>query len=240
MPCRLRRCSNEWCHRAWASVHQERMVRQLDGVGLERAFFLTVTAPGIVEGPEAWNRSAPRRFAALMRDLRAEMAALAPEARAAAPVEYARVLEMQQRGLLHVHAIVTDWRRVPIEQVRLLAVRHGFGPWFEVKPVKDLHAVAGYVASKYLTKSRGDIGRGYRVVQYSQGWAGPWKVATDEGHDAGVWAAALELVDPTVAVLPDGMSWSRWADGEIDAGRGRVEPPPPEWDWRAYYRERGP
>jgi len=198
------------------------MTRHLASVGLgPGTVFLTVTAPGRVFSAPDWNRTAPRRFAALMRDIRTAI----DGARAGGgvdAVEYARVLELQARGVLHVHALVTGWARLDMERVRLLCIRHGFGPWFQVEPIRDMSKAAGYVAARYLLKSHEDIGRGYRVVQYSRGWAGPWERATDDGRDARTWATALQVVDPTCAVVPDGMTWGEWADREIRNGRGEV------------------
>ena len=165
----------------------------------------TVTAPGTVLYPDEWNATAQARFAATLRVLRTRLRR----------AEYARVLEMQRRGVLHVHALMTGWERLDLAWVRSVLVVHGFGPWFEVKPIRDLHAVAGYIAAKYLAKSHEDLGRRYRVVQYSRGWQG----FTDAERDDRTWARALNVVDPAV-VVPDGMSWGRWADREVKAGRG--------------------
>jgi hypothetical protein len=160
----------------------------------ETPYFLTVTAPGIVERPHDWNRTAPARFAALVRDLRGH---------GLPGLEYARVLEMQRRGLLHVHGLVVGWRRVDLEMVRLLCVRHGFGPRFEIAAVRNVEATGGYMASQYLAKSHEDLGRRYRVVQFSRGW--PRDRMTEAVLDA------VSAADPVVAVIPDGMSWWDWA-----------------------------
>jgi hypothetical protein len=185
----------------------------------------TVTPPGIVEEPDEWNRTTPARFAALMADLRALVGRPSPAGRSAGSIEYARVLEMQRRGLLHVHALLTNWHRTDLEKVRLLCIRHGFGPRFHVERVRSVGGFAAYIAARYLTKSHEDLGRRYRVVQYSRGWS-----RTPDQLDSELWGRALNAVDPSI-VVPDGMSWSRWADREIDRGRGSYAVKPFSTGW---------
>lgn len=163
-----------------------------------------------------WNATAPARFAATMRVLRTRL--VRPE--------YARVLELQRRGLLHVHAVVTGWRRLDLEWVRGVLIAHGFGPMFKVHRVRNAHAIAGYVAARYLAKSHEDLGRRFRVVQYSRGWQGFSPAELDDV----VWRRAINAVDPAV-VVPDGMSWGAWADGEIKAGRGSYVVRPRSTGW---------
>jgi hypothetical protein len=193
------------------------------------AVFLTLTRPSDVPDREAYNRSVPRRFAAFSRDLRAVVASSRVSGDAS-PLEYARVLEMHRSGVLHVHAVLTGWRYVPKGMLDALAARHGFGfTW--VKRVYSA-GIAGYLAS-YMAKSHEDIGRGYRVMQFSRGWAGPWERATDAGRDEADWNGALEALDPTVAAIPLGMSWGEWADREIAQGRGEVLVRPTSSGWPA-------
>jgi len=197
IPCRGRLCSSVWCRRAWARRWSDLMAAALLGrVG----YMLTVTAPGRLPAGywswDEWNATVPERFARLMRSLRRWM----PEC------EYARVLELQKRGALHVHALVLGWRWVDLEAVRALVVAAGFGPRFEISEVRDGQGLARYLASKYLVKSHETLGRRYRVVQCSRGFP-----RTRANTDEDVWRRALNIVDPAV-VLRDCESWWDWAE----------------------------
>lgn len=197
MPCRGRLCSSSWCRQAWARRWADEFAVALAGrVG----FMLTVTAPGRLPGGygtwDEWNATVPNRFARLMRVLRRWM----PD------VEYARVLELQARGALHVHALVVGWRWADLEMVRALVVAAGFGPRFEIAEVRDERGLARYLASKYLVKSHETLGRRYRVVQCSRGFP-----RTRASADDVTWARALNVVDPP-AVLRGGESWWDWAE----------------------------
>jgi hypothetical protein len=202
-PCRGRRCESDWCHRAWARNVSRRIVAGIEGAGGlgPGVVFLTVTAPAEVGSVPAWNESCPRRFAAALRVLR----------RRAPGLEYVRVLEMQEkRGkrtgqwLLHVHAVVTGWEFVPADILRAVFMSQGFGPRFDIGAVRTGGGIAGYVASRYLAKSRLDLGGAYRVVQYSRGWP------SGEDPDDVIWRRAMNAVDPVV-VIRDGESWWDWA-----------------------------
>jgi hypothetical protein len=167
-----------------------------------RTFLLTLTPPsGEAVSMATYNARAPGAFAALVRDLRVTMPGL----------EYARVLELMHQkraGWIHIHAILTGWSYSSMEWVRGLVVAHGFGPRFRVEMVRSEGGVVGYVASRYLVKSRDMFARHTRVVQYSRGWAGPAPI--ERPADA----------PGVVAVVRDGMSWAAWADREIDRGSG--------------------
>jgi hypothetical protein len=132
-------------------------------------------------------------------------------------LQYARVLELQRRGLLHVHALVIGRRFIPHETLRALAVRHGFGARVGVEAVRSAGAVAGYMAAQYLTKSHETLPGRYRVVQFSRGF--PRDPERDAREARG---QQLNAEDPIVAVIPDGMGWREWAEREIDAGRGWI------------------
>lgn len=210
LPCRRRTCSSDWCHRAWARGHVERITRHLSSVGLGSGVrFFTITAPGWVADVDGWNGSCARRAGDLLADLRVLMPGL----------EYVRVLEFQSRGLLHVHVICTGWTFVDFSRVRVLLGLYEFGPWFQSEPVRDLGAVAGYVASQYLSKSRAWVGFHARVIQYSRGWACPYW-ATDAGADDLTWRRARSLADPVVLVRGRGQSWSAVLFGQ-EHGHGR-------------------
>lgn len=181
---------------AYGVTHSERV-----------AFFGTFTAPGIVDDVPAWNESAPRRFAALIRDIRRTFGML--------ELEYGRVLELQERGVLHVHALLLGWDFCDFERVRLLCVRHGFGPRFEVRPVRSADGLGRYIASAYLAKSHEDLGGGFRVVQYSRGFP---RDRTDQDG----WAEVFNVADP-VAAVPAGLSMWEWAESQEAAGRGSLD-----------------
>lgn len=177
--------------------------------------FLTVTAPGRLPGAYAswdeWNDSAPSRFASLMRTLRK---------RGAGQLEYVRVLELHRARNgsrpMHVHALATDWRYVPIEVLRALVVAHGFGPRFQVEAVRSVEAASRYMVSAYLSKSHETMpGRRYRVAQASRGW--PRMAPEVDPADV-----ALNLLDPAGPVIPAGMSWWDWAERQERRGMGSL------------------
>ena len=180
---------------AWGVRHSARL-----------AFFGTFTAPALVEDAAGWNATVPRRFAALIRDIRRTFGMV--------ELEYGRVLELQARGLLHVHALLLGWDFADFERVRLLCVRHGFGPRFEVRPVRSAEGLGRYIASTYLVKSHEDLGGPFRVVQYSAAF--PRDRTDDDG-----WAEVFNVADPAFAV-PAGMSMWEWAESQESAGRGSL------------------
>ena len=205
VPCRGRRCSSAWCRRAWSDLHAGRMAYGVQH-SPRRAFFGTFTAPAIVDDVAAWNLSAPSRFAALVRDIRRTFGM--------GDLEYGRVLELQLRGLLHVHALLLGWDFCDFERVRLLCIRHGFGPRFEVRPVRSADGLGRYIASAYLAKSHEDLGGAFRVVQYSRGF--PRDRTEQDG-----WAEVFNVADPAY-VVPAGMSMWDWAESQESAGRGSL------------------
>lgn len=206
VPCCGRRCASAWCRSAWSSRWAARIAYGIKH-SERKPFFLTVTAPGIVEDMPAWNATAPLRFAAFIRDIRRTFRML--------ELEYLRILEMQRRGLLHVHAAVVGWDFCDFERVRLIAIRHGFGPRFEVEPVRSADGLGRYAASAYLAKSHEDLGGSFRVVQASRGWA------RDRTEQDG-WAELFNVVDPPLAI-PAGMTVWDWAEGQEAAGRGALD-----------------
>lgn len=205
VPCRGRRCASRWCRDAWSRLHADRMAYGVKHSS-RRAFFGTFTAPAIVDDVRAWNGSAPARFAALIRDIRRTFGM--------GDLEYGRVLELQLRGLLHVHALLLGWDFCDFERVRLLCVRHGFGPRFEVRPVRSAEGLGRYIASTYLVKSHEDLGGAFRVVQYSRDF--PRDRMEQDG-----WAEIFNVADPVLAI-PAGMTMWEWAESQEAAGRGSL------------------
>jgi hypothetical protein len=115
----------------------------------------------------AWHASMPRRWSDFVTYLRRMVGA----------VEYFKVYEWQQRGVLHVHALVrlepgVSGKRFE-QAVRLCSHRWGFGKpdvrwlpagdvptdvWADKPPARNPRAcAAGYVA-KYVTKGYEDLG----------------------------------------------------------------------------------
>jgi hypothetical protein len=126
-------------------------------------------------------------------------------------LEYARVLELmheRRAGWVHIHAILTGWRYSDLERIRTLVVRHGFGRRYQIEPVRKVEAVGAYVASAYLLKSRDAFPYKTRVIQYSRGWAPRLVFQSAEDRPE------------VVAAVPDGMTWTQWADREIGRGQG--------------------
>ena len=105
--------------------------------------------------PKDWNR--------LMQSLRRLLGS---------QVQYAKVFESQDRGLLHIHGILTNVQPMKIARLRKeitrLAKRHGFGGQISVKrvvgdSVNDRHKAVNYVA-KYLTKGSKTLQTASRVT----------------------------------------------------------------------------
>lgn len=145
--------------------------------------------------------------------------------------EYARVLELQDRGALHVHAVLVGWDYVPHAVVLRLARLYGFGG-ARIERVRSADGVGGYIASAYLLKSHRSLGARYRVVQYSRGFPrlheDPMDVA--ERH-------MVNVVDPPLdaPAIRQGETWVAWAERMSDRGyRGPVWSTPP--DALAYVR----
>lgn len=127
---------------------------------------------------------------------------------ASARLEFVRKAEMQERGLIHYHVLIVEWDWIDIETVRLLAIRHGFGPRLQLQRPRSAFGMAAYFAKRYLAKTDGlPLPPGVRAIVYSQGWPSPlFEGPTD---------------DPVVArpIMP-GESWWDFAGRMIDRGMG--------------------
>jgi hypothetical protein len=126
-----------------------------------------------------------------------------------------RVLELQQRGALHVHAIVIGWSFVPVPVLSALQVANGFGSRVNLSEIRSAEGLSRYLVSAYLAKSHETLGRAYRVVQCSRGFPRP------APYDADGWGPVLNAVDPSAPAIPAGMSWWEWAEWVTTARRTR-------------------
>lgn len=105
----------------------------------------------------SWNARQGEMWTHLLRDLRLLLGGL----------EYFRAVEVQDRGALHLHLLVRLTAPVLVgrgllQQVRALALRHGFGHSVDVQPVgsdgeRSARLVAWYLA-KYVGKAAGARG----------------------------------------------------------------------------------
>lgn len=172
--------------------------------GPEPVLFLTLTAPGRGELPDAaaiaqWNAGIGPRWTRVMRDLRRRY----PEVR----LEFVRVRELQKRGAEHVHALIRGVGFVPQRELVTIATEAGFGRIVWVRDVQDRKAAASYLGS-YLAKSRQVFPKGARVFSASRSWRRGWVKRTPE--------PGRFISGPS-----DGTRWVDWADMLADAGVGR-------------------
>jgi hypothetical protein len=167
LPCRRRRC--EYCGRHhWKPYVQARMMNGVDDVPREEVLLLTLTAPGDASRP--WNDLAPLRLNRFMTALRRVFAG--------ARIDYWKVGEYQERGLIHYHLMTRGLRFLPHEVMRSLAVRTGFGPRVGVMHPEvnkgGMRGLLGYYG-KYLVKGMLVWEERSRVVTQSRQWASTWK-----------------------------------------------------------------
>ena len=167
LPCRRRRC--EYCGAAlWKPHVQARMMNGLDGATRAEVLLLTLTAPG--NASPTWNERAPLRLNRFMTALRRKF----PAAR----IDYWKVGEYQERGLIHYHLMTRGLRFLPHEVLRSLAVRTGFGPRVGVMHPDHrkggMKGLLGYYG-KYLMKGIRAWDEPSRVVTQSRSWALTWK-----------------------------------------------------------------
>lgn len=98
-------------------------------------------------------------------------------------IEYAAFVEVQRRGVPHLHAIVT-MPPMKKREFKEMAVKAGFGHQADIQPVKG--KAAGWYIAKYLTKGGGpnlgssQIPKGYKRVRFSEGFP---KTAKEESHN---------------------------------------------------------
>jgi len=109
-------------------------------------------------------------------------------------IEFWRVAELQQRGLVHFHVVVRGVRFVPITNrtgtgLRDIAVAAGFGPFVGVRRPRDYPGGVkslGFYFGKYLLKAyTGAIGI-TKLVTFSHGWRVTWE--DRKRHGPSEWA----------------------------------------------------
>jgi hypothetical protein len=94
-------------------------------------------------GPGVWNHSAARRWNRLRTALAREYPGLI----------YLRAVEVQKRGVLHLHVLV--WTPTPLDvpRVQALALSAGFGCNTQWAPTVPGSRRAAYYVAKYVTKA---------------------------------------------------------------------------------------
>jgi len=167
LPCRRRRCA--WCGpNHWKKFTQAKMMRGLEGVPREEILLLTLTAPGAAS--LRWNELAALRLNRFITALRRRFPG--------ASIDYWKVGEYQERGLVHYHIVMRGLRFLPHEVLRSLAVRTGFGPRVGVMhpdPSKGgVRGLLGYYG-KYLVKGLLRWDERSHVVSQSVCWAWGWQ-----------------------------------------------------------------
>lgn len=171
LACKRRRC--EVCGLRWKKRAMAIVAAGLRG-RVPGALLVTLTAPGTAGGLidvstiGAWNLGGPKRWNHFITILR--------RAFPAARIEFYRVAELQGRGAIHYHNIIVGVNFIPHDLLRDLAVRAGFGPVCDVRPVHNSAGGVAYV-SKYLLKDVDSWPAGRRVWSCSAGWKDPqhWK-----------------------------------------------------------------
>ena len=171
---------------------------------------VTLTAPGYVPDPDRWNGTAAHRFNRLMVDIRSAFAARSV-GRAAPPIEYVRKAEMQARGLVHYHVLAVEWGWLPVEVLRALAVKHGFGPRVQLERPRSVGAMSAYFVKSYLAKQGPPLPLGMRAIVYSQGWP---KVYRERSADPVVLRRRVDD-------MGDHESWESWSEVADRLGAAR-------------------
>jgi hypothetical protein len=160
-----------------------------------------------------WNASLTKRMNRLLEAMRrGEASPMVGGRRRPVGFDYLQGRELQERGALHVHAVLIPRGRAPLQfdrkALRELAMRHGFGHELKLERIgtsghggskaKSPGRVAGYV-SKYVSKAADERGRApwaslprrrqapYRTWTRSRGWPRSMKEVRDEQRR---WARA--------------------------------------------------
>lgn len=94
------------------------------------------------EGDAAWNGSAGSRWNHLRTLLAGSVEAL----------DYVRVVEVQRRGLIHLHVVLWSPKPLAAQAVQTMALAAGFGCVMDLAPLDSADKTARYLA-KYVTKS---------------------------------------------------------------------------------------
>jgi len=219
LPCKRRMCPAcgpaRWRPKVMAKLHS--------GLGgdPDRYLALLLTAPGDVNrhyfnahASHYWHRfwtSANRWFPGLA---------------------YWKVAELQERGHVHFHAILRGRAFVDIEQLKVLAIRSGFGEWVSIKRCSDYPATtkgaAGYFG-KYLLK---DYLRFYgepNLVSMSRTWPTNWRQPVKTpSTDRWITEWQLRQLRATAIPVP-----------KVPPQRGPLPPGDPPWRRRVRSKDRG-
>jgi hypothetical protein len=161
------------------------MMAGFDGVEPGEILLLTLTAPGEPGLAHVWNRTASIRWNAFITYLR--------RAFPGACIEFWKVGEIQERGLVHYHVVLRGLRFLPVELLRRLAVQAGFGPWVWIgRPERAKGGVKGLLGyyGKYMVKGTRRWWLMQHVVTHSRSWRQNW---VQRGSNGGrLWDGSAE------------------------------------------------
>jgi len=185
LACRRRRCP--YCGpRHWKPYVQAGMLAGIDGVPEMEILLVTLTAPGIAKSWE-WNLEASTRWNAFITYMRRAF----PGAR----IAFWKIGERQGRGCVHYHIVLRGLRWLPVEVLRTLALRAGFGYWVWVgRPERKRGGIKGLLGyyGKYMLKGSRLWWLKQHIVTHSHDWRTGWR----QHGRAGLVRADGSLVSP--------------------------------------------
>jgi hypothetical protein len=157
---------------------------------------------------EQWNKGAPKRWDRLMMALRKRFKG--------ADLQFWKVGELQERGLIHYHIILKGLGVLPQPVLKELAVRVGFGPvcWVE-RPREVRGGIRGLLGyyGKYLTKGvRAWDVKGQHVITHSQRWC-RWAAKQKHGHGVRIAADLFYTYEWRWVGSPDAGKRELWRGG---------------------------
>lgn len=165
-------------------------------------------------GLEDWNPTAGKRWNVLR---------LALSRLCGGELQYFRVVEIQDRGAIHLHVLVRvpDGAHLDPYEVQRLALAAGFGCNVDLTPMADARAaryVAKYAAKGYcerasvpwrdvvLDRETGELRTrqiaAYRTVSQSQGWGLTLKEIRAQIREQIARSGSAEVVDPPIPRQP--------------------------------------
>lgn len=97
----------------------------------------------MASGPGVWNASAARRWNQLRTALAREYPGLI----------YLRAVEVQKRGVIHLHVIIWTPKPMALQRVQTLALAAGFGCNVQWAPCVPGSRQLAYYVAKYVTKA---------------------------------------------------------------------------------------
>ena len=182
LPCRRRVCGycgpTHWRPRVLAGLHS--------GLGGSEWEYLAVLLTAPADVTPDWNSGVSARWNHFVTILR--------RAYPGARLEFWRVAELQERGLVHFHFILRGLRFLPAARLRRLAVQAGFGSFVGVRRPRDYPGgvrSAGYYFGKYLLKAYSANVGVTKLVTCSYGWRVTW--VKPERKTRGGWLFAGPL-----------------------------------------------